>query len=95
MKDQEAINRREKVFDELQNSRIEFSKIEEESQNIRSKLYDKQFEMDQLKRLVDTMLRHDCCPLEAKLKYSEELGPKIEAGVLAASAEYGNTGKIR
>lgn len=80
MIDQDSIKRRERIFTQLRQSQEEANIINEEMvslqlkmNEIRTKSYEKQTELNQLTRLVSTMIKHDCCPVEAQLRYPEEL----------------------
>ncbi|MBX9702316.1 MAG: hypothetical protein K2X74_22960, partial [Acetobacteraceae bacterium] len=69
MNDIEAMKRREVVFDQLRVAKSELAATSEKAMEIRRELSSKQDTVEVLTKLVNTMLSHDCCPLEAKLKY--------------------------
>jgi len=95
MKDQEALERREQVFEELRQAVADYEKMEQETISIYNRFQEMQAERDKkrnqamkLKRLVDSMILHDCCPVEAKLKYPEEIEDLRDDGVIEAQADY-------
>jgi regulator of replication initiation timing len=85
MKDSTLLAQREKIFDQyraaskkceviskdIQDMRVTVSRLQEEY-NRRSK------EKNYLDALIKIMIYHDCDPVEAKLKYDEEIVAKME-----------------
>lgn len=80
MIDEDAIKRRERIFDQLRESESEYVKLNTECDEISHQLSDlrkqtrtKRDDIEKLIRLIKIMILHDCCPVEAQLKYSDEL----------------------
>lgn len=79
MIDNDGIKRREEIFKEIRSLSNDLKFNESEIQQARDILMskqqeqtDKRYKLEQLKRMVDVMIIHDCCPIEAKLKYRDE-----------------------
>lgn len=80
MKDNEAIKRREKVFEQLRQASTLREKLDakvhdaqQRMYSVRQELADCDNQINQLSRLIRVMIMHDCCPVEAQLKYADEL----------------------
>lgn len=80
MIDISLIKEREKVFDDFRQINQEMLKVKNELQKIRSNLTDTQNiyndlnkKQNYLKGLINIMIMHDCDPVEAKLKYEDEI----------------------
>lgn len=80
MTDEDAIERRERIFNQLRESQIEYNKLNDNCEEISNQLTDlrqqardKRNHIEQLVKLIRIMILHDCCPVEAQLKYPNEL----------------------
>ena len=79
MKDKQLINEREVVFDQFRKSTKELHTIKNKYSEILAEMSSRRNEVEGLKKLIDIMLEHDCCPVEAKLKYGEQLQERRHA----------------
>lgn len=97
MIDKDGRERREEVFKEIRSLNNEIAFAVKELEELKSNLSKKQNELadrrnksNQLERMVRTMIIHDCCPVEAKLKYRDEF--IFNNGNTDASTDMRNTG---
>lgn len=98
MKDNDAIARREKVFDQLREASDLRKKLDAKYENVRQQMVTIQQEIAnsdkevrKLSKLVQVMIFKDCCPVEAQLKYPEELedpNDKAESDYGTAESSY-------
>lgn len=93
MKDNDAIARRERVFDQLREANTARTKLDKRYDELRTQLNavqkeisDSDTEVRKLSRLIQVMIFKDCCPVEAQLKYSDELE---DPNSTKESADYG------
>ena len=76
----DQIKEREKIFDEYRQNTAEINKATDRLMTIKAKIDQESQEIRQLnqkktylKTLIDIMITNNCDPVEAKLKYNEEL----------------------
>lgn len=80
MIDQDAIERRERIFTRLRETLNQFDAItrefvqkETDIDILRKDAREKEKHISHLTRLINVMIKYDCCPVEAQLKYSDEI----------------------
>ncbi|MBX9702317.1 MAG: hypothetical protein K2X74_22965 [Acetobacteraceae bacterium] len=73
MEDLESIQRRESIFDKLREINAEYEQLVEQADTVQTQVREKRQEKDHIKKLIMIMVENDCCPVEAQLKYAEEL----------------------
>lgn len=80
MIEQDSIERRERIFTQLREASLqvdnlakEYVQKETEMIALRRSVNEKEKHVTRLARLVNVMIKYDCCPVEAQLKYSDEI----------------------
>jgi hypothetical protein len=80
MIDNDGKIRRERVFEQIREISSDITQIVDEKESVHKKmnelsvsLQDKRNKLSTLKRLVDVMIKYDCCPTEATLKHEDEI----------------------
>lgn len=99
MKDDVLLQAREQVFENYRSVLAEMDVLKEQIADDRAKLNDKQQAYaslnkthEYLQKLITTMIRHDCDPVTAKLRYEDELEIEQEKYPKAATTVTGGGG---
>ena len=90
MEDLDSIARRENIFAKFREVNTEYENLREHISELHTKVNEKRTERDQLKRLISIMIEHDCCPVEAQLKYTEDLEDDVHNPKMAYAVEVGD-----
>lgn len=97
MNDQDSISRREKVFEDYRSLSAELDQITDiinKKYNEVESLLDKKNKIDSelsyTYKLIETMIMNDCCPVEAKLKYPENLEPNTNERAIMNTTQVGS-----
>lgn len=95
MLDQKAMMQREQVFAEMRETDARLDKLSTERVDIVKSLCNLENNMreirqnrEKLQRLINVMIKYDCCPTEAKLAHSDEIDLSGQSEPLDGDATY-------